>query len=90
VTVFPLSGGLLGCFVDGLVPGYAHVGWYPLDGHCSSLVLKLLDLLGDVREDVGARLSFCLSDGLDGGLIVCVYGDVLLHAVSACILLSDL
>jgi hypothetical protein len=52
--VFPPSGGLLGRFVDGLVPGYAYVGWYPSDGHCPSLVLKLLDLLGDVREDVAA------------------------------------
>jgi hypothetical protein len=52
--VLPLSGGLLGRFVDGLVSRDAHVGWYPSDGHCLSLVLELLDLLRDVREDVGA------------------------------------
>jgi hypothetical protein len=89
-TVFPPSGGLLGRLVDGLVSGYAHVGWYPSDGHCPSLVLKLLDLLGDVCKDVGARSSFHLGDGPDGGLIVCVYGDVSSRAVSVCILPSDL
>jgi hypothetical protein len=66
------------------------VGWYPSDGHCPSLVLKLLDLLGDVRKDVGAQSSFRLGDGPDGSLIVCVYGDVSSRAVAACILLSDL
>jgi hypothetical protein len=30
------------------------VGRYPSDGHCPSVVLELLDLSRDVREDVGA------------------------------------
>ncbi|KAH8626793.1 hypothetical protein IG631_18811 [Alternaria alternata] len=53
-AVFSPSGGFLGRFVDGLVPGYADVGRYPSDGHCPSVVLELPDLSRDVREDVGA------------------------------------
>jgi hypothetical protein len=53
-TVFPPSGGLFGRFIDGLVPGFAHVGWDPPDGYCPSLVLELLDLSCNFREDVGA------------------------------------
>ena len=53
-AVLPPSGSFLGRSVDGLVSGYAHVGWYPSDGHCPSVVLEFLDLLCDVREDVGA------------------------------------
>jgi hypothetical protein len=52
--MFPLSSSLLSCLVDSLVSGYAYVGWYLLDGHCLSLVLKLIDLLGDVCKDVSA------------------------------------
>jgi hypothetical protein len=49
----PLSGGLLGRSVDGLIRGYAYVGWYLLDSYCSSVVLELLELSRDVRKDVG-------------------------------------
>jgi len=53
-AVLPPSSGFLDRSVDGLVPGYAHVGWYPSDSYCSSVVLELLDLSRDVRKDVGA------------------------------------
>jgi hypothetical protein len=53
-AVFSPSSGLLGGFVDGLVSGYAHVGRYPSNRHCPSVVTEFLDPARDIRKDVGA------------------------------------
>ena len=66
------------------------MGRNPLDGHRSACILELLDLSSDLREDVSSEFSFRFSYGLDGGLIVCIYGDLSSAAVSFCVFMSDL
>jgi hypothetical protein len=89
-AVLSLSGGLLGGLVGSLVSWDANVGWYSAGGYCPSSVLELLHLSCDFPEDVCPGTSFCLGDGLDGGLIVCVYGYVFLLAISTRVLVCDL
>lgn len=78
--------GYVCCFVA-LNP---YVSRYPSNSYWSSSVLEVLDLAGDLLQDVDSCPSFGLGDRPYSGLVVCVDGDVASASVSICVFLCYL